>query len=168
MPLGSLRTNGAPDRKILAAAKYRDIFPAAGFGFAGQQAPGLSVSLVFAVSAAAWVEVHAQSPLESLDRHDVPDILLHHMRRDEVDVVLGITSSGGSGSCLVSPMALGGSALYLDPPKPPTHSHQHIVRIDVFPKAWRPESLARMLLPQKPPRPRLPYVHYLGTLRRGS
>ena len=134
-----MRADGAAYGKILAPTQHRDILPSSGFGGAGQQAPRFAVFLVLALAATSRIEVQRSSTREGLDGNYVPQVLPHHVRCQEIDTLFGVAAPTASGPRLILPRATTGRAFHLDAPKPLSHSHQHIVRVDVSPRFRHPK-----------------------------
>ncbi len=120
----------AAHRQVFAAAEDGDVLPSAGFGVAGQEAPGFAVFFVFGSSVPSRVETQCSSTLESLHRDDVPNVFRDYVRCYEVDVVFGVASPARPRSYLASPPVMTG-ALHLHAPKPAAHAHQHVIGIDI-------------------------------------
>jgi len=130
----AIRAHRAAQREIFTSAQNRDVFPAPGFGVAGQEAPGFAVFFVFTFASTARVEVQARTALERLDRDDVPGVLPHHVRRNEVDAILGVRTSVTSGFRHILSLAMPGRAFHLHPPKSPPRADQYIVWIALSPR----------------------------------
>src|SRR5271170_1690659 len=139
----SIGADGAAHRQVSAAAEDGDVFPAAGFRLAGQEAPGFAVFLVLGFPVPSRVEMQRSPTLESLDRNDIPNVLLGHMRRHEVDILLGVASPGASSSRLILPSTMVRRTFYLDSPKSGPHPHQYVVVIAVAPRFGDAEIVTR-------------------------
>lgn len=94
----AIRADGAADFQIFAAAGDRDVFPAAGFGGAGQQAPGFAIFFEVTVGVAGvGIEAGAFAAADGGDGNDVPDIFGDNVGDEEVDFGGGVDGAAGSG-----------------------------------------------------------------------
>jgi hypothetical protein len=127
-------TDGAADWESFTSADCGDVFPAAGFGLAGQEAPGFAVFFVSAFAGAARAEVEHGMSQEGLDGDDVPDVFGNDVGREEVDVVFGVVVALAAAADYELAKTRGAGAFHLDAPKCSTGADQDIVGIALSPR----------------------------------
>src|SRR5579863_4619409 len=131
--------DGAADGESFAAAENGDVFPAAGFFWAGEEAPGFAVFFVFRSVRNSRVKVQRTHIGKRFHRHDVPDIFRHHVGSQKVDLLLRILLRSASTFDPVSVALIVRGTFHLHAPELAAHSHQHVVRINIAPRPRHPK-----------------------------
>jgi hypothetical protein len=116
-----VRANGAADREFPAAADGWDvvIFMAvsivgAGYGSAGEEAPGFAVDFEASVAAGVGAEMESRAGNDGVDGDDVPDVFGDDVGDEEVDFVGGVEGAIAAGADVITRSVEAGGALDLD------------------------------------------------------
>ena len=133
--MGSFRADGASDGEFPAPAGFGDVFLAAGFWWACQEAPCIAVFFQEAVASSVGVEAEALAGGGGLDWDDVPEIERDHVSSDEVDFFGGIGLAVASGVVdAVAAFTVSLSTLDLDAPERAKESDQDVVGFAFSPR----------------------------------
>ena len=115
--LGLCRADGAAIREILTAADDRDVFPAAGFGWAVEEAPGFAVFFEDGSGGAAGVGIEADAFAfaDGFDGDDVPEVFGDYVGDQEIDFGRSVDCRAeASGANAVAGFGVAGGGFDLD------------------------------------------------------